>query len=211
MDVSVIIPTIHTNDLMLAAAVNAAECVAEQVIVEDAGGTFAEQSNRGATRASGDLLVMLNDDVVPHPGWLGHLLYPFKDPTVAITGARLVYPSGSLAHAGIYLSTEDGVLTARNICWEAASGPAVAVSGACLAIRRETFEKVGGFDEAFRNGYEDVDLCLRVRTFGYQIIYVAEATVFHHESQSPGRFAHAPANIQLLQDRWLNGDGTGNP
>jgi GT2 family glycosyltransferase len=71
-----------------------------------------------------------------------------------------------------------------------------------MAVTREAWDQLGGFDEDYVNGYEDVDLCLRWRTMGGSVWYCAESTVVHLESQSPGRFDHALDNIRLLNERW---------
>lgn len=200
--VSVIIPTLNRPDLLSdclhALALNSPKDI--EVIVK-AGGTFAENCNAGASEATGDTIVVLNDDTVVQPGWLQPLVAPIPD-DAGITGAQLFYPDGTIQHAGIYFDAPNDILTAHNITWEEPSGPRDAVTGACLAIHRPLFEHLGGFDEGFRNGYEDVDLCLRARDLGVPILFVAESHVIHLESQSEGRFAHAQANIARLQERW---------
>jgi GT2 family glycosyltransferase len=69
-------------------------------------------------------------------------------------------------------------------------------------ISKELFVKLGGYDEAYRNGVEDIDLCLRVRTAGYKVIYEPKAVLYHHEGQSAGRFDHVQQNLQLFFGRW---------
>jgi hypothetical protein len=72
-----------------------------------------------------------------------------------------------------------------------------------MLVRRTAFEQAGGFDPAFRNGFEDVDLCLRLGAFGYEIHYCAESTVRHLESVSSGRFSFDRENVALYRQRWL--------
>jgi len=164
---------------------------------------FAVTCNRGAKEATdADVLVFLNDDTIPQTGWLDALVAPLSNPEVGICGARLTYPDGSLQHTGV-LFRRTPLLEAYNRTTEADSGPVPAVTGACLAIRREDFDTLGGFDEAFRNGYEDVDLCLRAWTgLRLRSWYCADSNVVHLESQSPGRFDHVAHNVDLLQRRW---------
>lgn len=215
MTVSVIIPTLHACDHLLDPLVEAIRSrygrdgTLDQLIVQE-GGTFAENCNAGAVKCTGDVLLFLNDDIaVPDSDWLTPLLEPFRDWTVAITGAKLLYPNGTIQHAGVYCGIEDGTLTARNVCWNAASGEVQAVTGAAMAIRRSLFTNEV-FDPAYVNGYEDIDLCFRVRAAGYRVIYVAESVLTHHESQSgPARWANVDANVRLLQERWLSGDPSG--
>ena len=76
------------------------------------------------------------------------------------------------------------------------------VTGACMLVRRTLFEELGGFDEAYRNGVEDVDLCLHVRSKGYRVVYCAESVFYHHEGTSEGRFDHVNENLQRFFAQW---------
>lgn len=204
MQVDVIIPTIRANPGLLAACVEGViETTGQKPIIVD-GGTFAENCDHGASEATGDLLVFLNDDTELLSGWLEPLVEAFDDPKVGCAGVKLVYPDGRLQHAGVSFRQRDGLLEAFNITdTDPGTRNVEAVTGACLAIRAELFRELGGFDESFRNGYEDVDLCLRVRQAGRLIRYVAESVVVHLESASgPARWAHVRENIALLQERW---------
>ena len=196
----IIVPTIHANPALLAQLLDALD--ADHVTVVE-GGTFAENCNSGARKATSDILIFLNDDTMPHLGWLPPLLDAFNDPDVGIAGARLVYPDGRIQHAGVWFDAPGGILTAHNELEDLESRDVDCVTGACLAIRRELFVACDGFDENFRNGYEDVDLCLRVRAGGWRIRYVAESTLTHYESQSgAARWTHVGENVQRLQDLW---------
>lgn len=165
---------------------------------------FARANNNLAQVAQGDILLFLNCDTEPQPGWLAELVKAFADPEVAVAGSRLVRPNGDLQHAGVYVNL-DGYVYGREIREERPTRDVDAVTGACLAIRREVFDQVGGWDEAYWLGYEDVDLCLRVRQAGYRIRYVAESTVMHLESATGReRWAGAHNNVRILNERWLN-------
>lgn len=207
MTVSVVIPTIHACDHLLDPWVESISQygrtgLLDQIIVEDAGGTYAEQCNRAAERCTGDIIVFANDDMTADGDWLHPLVAPFEDETVGITGARLLYPSGLLQHGGIRLTTDPG-WNAFNITEEAYDGPIHAVTGACLAIRRGLFNQLGGFFEGYRNGAEDVDLCLRTWQAGSQVVYCPDSTVIHHESQSgPERWKYIQENVNLFRSRW---------
>lgn len=159
---------------------------------------FAYASNLGAREAATDTVLFLNNDTVPdQPGWVG----PMAETVSAgrpIVGAHLTYPDGRTQHAGIALSKPGGVLTATNIDRRGPSRHIDAVTGACMAVHRHTFLDAGGFNESYRNGYEDVDLCL---TLG-GAWYCDEATVVHLESQTEGRFDHVAHNVRLLNERW---------
>ncbi len=208
MTVAVVIPTLDPESEMCVAAVDAVTATAPNafIIVEHdqlrAG--FAETCNAGAARTTADILVFLNDDTVVQTGWLEALTQPLSgSESVAIAGSALFYPDGQIQHSGVFLRRDPaGRLEAYNRRTPSPSGPVPAVTGSCLAVRRDVWDDLGGFDEEYRNGYEDVDLCLRARQAGYSVGFVAESQVVHFESRSPGRFDHAPQNIALLQERW---------
>jgi len=205
MTVAVIIPTLDPDTEMCQAAVDVVTDTAPDAMVivehdvEQAG--FAETCNAGANRTTADILIFLNDDTIVLPGWLPHLTGATE--SHAIAGAHLRYPDGATQHSGIFLRRDpQGRLEAYNRTTPAATGEVPAVTGACLAVRREVWDDLAGFDESYRNGYEDVDFCLRARAAGHTVGYVAEAEVIHFESRSAGRFDHAADNIALLQERW---------
>jgi hypothetical protein len=76
-------------------------------------------------------------------------------------------------------------------------------TAACVWVRGACFEKVGGFDTGYRNGFEDVDLCLRLGELGHEIHYCAQAVLVHLESVSPGRFRYDRENVMLYRERWM--------
>jgi hypothetical protein len=76
------------------------------------------------------------------------------------------------------------------------------VTAACMLIRRDVFKTVGGLDEGYRNGFEDVDLCLKVGERGWRIVYQPASVLYHLESQTPGRMAHEQHNGDRLFARW---------
>ena len=206
MNTTIIIPTINYRPDLLERCVDSVTRTLrsdDQLAVIE-GGTFAENCNAGGFRADTDTIIFLNDDTkVDQDDWIDKLLAPFHDPHVGITGCRLIYPDGKLQHTGIYFDIDDGVLAAYNRTWDADSGPVSGVTGACLAIRTSLFRDLEGFDPEFRNGYEDVDLCLRTQQAGHTIHYVAECTLIHHESQSgPARWDHVNHNVDRLQQLW---------
>jgi GT2 family glycosyltransferase len=203
VNVSIVIPTIHADDVMLHACIEAIVATAPdaELIVCDEG-TFAENCNRGAELATGDVLIFLNDDTIPLEGWLDAMVDATEH--APIVGARLLYGDGRVQHTGVFFTTDPGGLVAYNRTWEEPSGEVPAVTGAAMLVRRPVWDMLEGFDTDFRNGYEDVDFCLRARQQGHHIWYTADATIFHHESQSgPARWAHVQDNVRLLQERWI--------
>lgn len=179
-------------------------------------GGFAKACNQGARAAQGKYLLFLNNDTVVQHGWLEPLLEVLEqDASVAATGSKLLYPDGTIQHAGVLLvddQQQGDPLVARHL-YQRMPGdhPAAnvkravqALTAACLLVRREDFEAVDGFDEGYWNGYEDVDLCLKLAAAGKRLVYQPLSVVVHHESQSgPERFRQAHANIQRLHQRWL--------
>lgn len=171
---------------------------------------FAVSCNDGAAIADGDFLVFLNNDTIPQAGWLDALLhYAIQYPEVAIVGAKLLYPNNTIQHAGIVF--HDNGDPRHVYAGFPANHPAVnvsrrfqAVTAACALVRRPAFEQVAGFDTVFRNGYEDVDLCLRLGALGADIHYCHESVVYHLESVSDGRRTHDVTNYEQYRSRWAH-------
>lgn len=151
---------------------------------------FGKACNRAASEATGRYLLLLNNDTIPHPGWLSALVdQADADPQIGILGSRLLYPDGTIQHAGVVFDERNvpvhvsrgvkaddaSVLTARDY---------PAVTGACMLIRNDMFQKLEGFDEAFFMYVEDADLCLRTWEAGYRVAYCPSSVVTHLESAS---------------------------
>lgn len=180
-----------------------------QVITHDQNCGFATSCNHGAAVASGEFLVFLNNDTIPKPGWLDALVrcageYP---KSVAI-GSKLLFPNQTVQHAGIVIC-QDGHPRHLYMGFPA-QHPSVnrsrqfqAVTGACMLVRHHHFEQLDGFDTGYCNGYEDVDLCLRLRERGYEIRYCHESVLYHLESVSPGRFQNEIGNAERYRQRWI--------
>jgi len=179
---------------------------------------FAKACNQGADNAKGHYLLFLNNDTrIIQRDWMQHLLEIFtSDNRVGCVGAKLIFPNGTIEHAGLLLKkiiTPEGIVLMDGQL-RLFGAPAVhpeanipmmlaAVSGACLMTPKELFMRVGGFDEAFWNGCEDVDYCLKVLAMGYKIVYQPRSVVIHLKSQSGHeRFRRANENMLLLGKRW---------
>jgi GT2 family glycosyltransferase len=168
---------------------------------------FACACNDGAAAASGEWLVFLNNDTIPQPGWLDALLgYAAAHPRAGLVGAKLLFPNGSVQHAGVVFARD---LSPHHLyVGFPGDHPAVnksrefqVVTSACALIRREVFSGAGAFDTAFLNAYEDVDFCLRLRHLGYEIHYCHECVVSHLESVTRSYGTDA-AMFELFRERW---------
>ena len=172
---------------------------------------WAQLSNAGAQAARGEVLLFLNNDIeARRPGWLSALRAHALRPDVAAVGARLLYPDGHLQHCGVVvglggaaghplvgLSGADAGYLAMAIATRECS----AVTGACLATRRDVFEELNGFDESLGVDLNDVDYCLRAGTRGYRTLYEPAAELLHYESPSRGT-AGGVGDLVRFIERW---------
>jgi GT2 family glycosyltransferase len=169
---------------------------------------YAAACNAGAAIARHDSLLFLNNDTEPRPGWLDALReHAAGNPAAAIVGAKLLYSTGTVQHAGVAIG-QDGY--PHNLyAGLSADHPAVnrsrrlqAVTGACMLVRREAFESVGGFDTGYLNSLEDVDLCLRIAERGAEVHYCHRAVLTHLESASRGRDERFQRSVARYRERW---------
>ena len=188
-----------------------------RVLHHDAPFNFSELNNLAAREATGEVLVLLNDDIeVMDAEWLRELVSQALRPEVGIVGARLLYPTGAVQHAGIVMES-GGPHHQYRLCDGTELGPigelalarsVTGVTAACVALRRSVFDEVGGLDEEFAVAFGDVDLCLRVAERGYRIICTPFAELYHHESASRGyednpiKQARFAEEVALLRRRW---------
>ena len=156
--------------------------------------TCASALNRGACAATGDVLVLMNNDVYVSPGSVATLAAAVSGPgNVSLAGTRLLYPDRrTIQHAGIVpmlwgYASNYGVGAQAGDARFGAARDAFGVTGALMAVRRGAFEAVAGFDEGYVFGYEDLDLCLKVRQNGGRVVYIPDAEAVHHESLTLGK------------------------
>jgi O-antigen biosynthesis protein len=176
---------------------------------------FAKACNQGARAVRAKYVVFLNNDTEVQSNWLAPLLALAEaDPAVAALGCKLLYPNGAIQHAGVALAEcqgHDPLLAFHLFGQEKSDFPLAnqrrvyqAVTAACMLARKSHFDQVGGFDEEYWNGYEDVDLCLRFQERGWLTVYEPASVVVHHESQSgPERFRRVAENVRRFHQKWL--------
>ena len=169
---------------------------------------FIAACNDGAALARGEFLVFLNNDTVPQPGWLDALLETFDhSPDTGLVGAQLLYPDGRLQEAG-------GVVFSDGSAWnygrfESPHDPRFAslraadyCSGAAIAIRRELFRSLGGFDIRYAPAYyEDTDLAFSVRARGHGVLYQPRSRVVHLEGITAGTDLNSGAKACQVRNR----------
>ncbi len=173
---------------------------------------FSRQVNRGVALAKGEAILLLNNDIeVTAPDWLDEMVGCLAYPRVGVVGARLLYPSGDLQHAGVVVGLAG--LAGHWFAHRPADYPGPmgrlavrstmsAVTGACMLISRACLEAAGPFDEEnFAVAYNDVDFCLRANAAGFRTVYTPFATLFHHELASRGRDDRGPNRARFLRDQ----------
>jgi GT2 family glycosyltransferase len=193
---------------------------AVKIIADSGPFNWARLSNAGARLASGKVLLFLNNDIEAfRQGWISTLVAHLLREDIGVVGARLLYPDRRVQHCGIVVGlngaaghplvglpeSDSGYLGMARLRRECS-----AVTGACLATRREVFDQLGGFDESLGFDLNDVDFCLRSGAAGYRVLYAPEAELIHHESPSRGT-AGATGDIVRFVDRWAEYISSGDP
>ncbi|MBW2489728.1 MAG: glycosyltransferase, partial [Deltaproteobacteria bacterium] len=175
---------------------------------------FAKACNQGAEHSKGYYLIFLNNDTLPQHGWLEEMINTAeKDSLVGMVGSRLLYPDGTIQHAGVYFN-EHGI---PYHAFRSAPGdhPAAlitretpGVTGACMLMPKQLFQHIGGFNEDYHMYVEDVDLCLRTWDVGFKVVYCAESVLTHFESASITDIHRRDAQVREAWDHlhksWRN-------
>jgi GT2 family glycosyltransferase len=192
---------------------------------------YSDINNKAIDASTGELVLLLNNDIsMLDAGWLKEMVRYFTDAKVGIVGPKLLYPDGSLQHAGVTIGL-GGVAGHRCVGYPgdapgrfgrlALAQDVSCVTGACLLIRRSLYDKVGGLDAVnLPVAFNDVDLCLRAQEAGYRIIWTPFAVLKHHESKSRGsdlsgdKLARFQREVQFMRTKWgkrLISDPFSNP
>ena len=175
---------------------------------------FIESCNHGAKESKGEYVLFLNNDTMVTKNWLPPLFEIIVREDVGAAGSKLVYPNGKLQEAGSIVWNDGS-------CWNYGRGydpdepeynyvrEIDYCSGACLLVKRELFEKIGGFDKKFKPGYyEDTDLCLSIRNLGYKVMYQPLSVIVHLEgitsgtSTSSGIKRYQEINKPKFAEKW---------
>ncbi len=180
---------------------------------------YSVACNIGARAANGEYLLFLNNDIeIVDPEWLTELVRWGEQPEIGVVGARLLFPTGKVQHAGLALGLTS---VAGHLFANVAPGTpsplgnsetlrnVTAVTGACQLLRRSLFWDVGGMDEEFRMTYSDVTLCLKVWQQGYRNLYTPHATLVHHESATRSlgdSLEDLSLFVEFLVDRGIDRD-----
>jgi len=168
---------------------------------------FAASNNRGAAAATSPILAFLNNDLLLTKDWLAPMLQALEHcDSAGIVGNVQINPrTGLIDHAGVFFGLDGMPRQARK---NRKSPPKTevsewfAVTAACMLIRAEIYQKVGGFDEVYRNGFEDIDLCVKLRQQGYRHYVCNQSRIFHCVSSAPGRHSNNDSNSQIFAQKW---------
>ncbi len=193
---------------------------------------YAELINKGAAAASGEYLLLLNNDTeVISRDWIEELLMYCQRPDVGAVGCKLYYPDYTIQHAGVVIGL-GAHRTAGHLHYMLAKGNLgymgrlcyaqnfTAVTGACLMVSRQDYEECGGLDESFAVALNDVDLCLRLRHMGRVNVFTPFAELFHYESASRGsdvdgrsdeRARRYEEESELFRKKWAEDLEAGDP
>lgn len=188
---------------------------------------YSAINNYGAQFARGKYVLLLNNDVeIISPDWIQEMVMYVQRPDVGAAGAKLYYPDDTIQHAGVGI----GLLTLAGHYHRGfpRSHPGYmgrliyaqdlsAVTAACMMIRRDVWDEVGGLDETFKVAFNDVDLCMRIRAAGYLIVWTPFAELYHYESKSrgledtPQKRLRFEGEVERFQKRWAKELAAGDP
>lgn len=189
-----------------------------RVISYDEPFNYSRINNHAVTQARGQVVCLLNNDItVISPDWLEEMVGHACRPGTGAVGAMLYYPNDTIQHAGVVVGVHG--VAAHAFSGHGRSAPGhmsrgrlaqtlSAVTAACLVVRRDRFEQVGGLDPALQVAFNDIDLCLKLDAAGWRNVWTPFAELYHHESatrgleDSPEKQARFQSEIELMQERW---------
>jgi len=207
-DVTIIIPTIFKNDFVLNCINSIYENVKYPILILLSSGynTFSKACNEGFENTNTEWVLFLNDDIEIKNDFVSLMLETAEKFNAVVVGAKLLYPNGNIQHIGVYYNLQKLPfhLELNKPDRKVKDSLVPAVTGACMLVKSEVFREVGGFDEGYENGFEDIDFCNKVREKGYKIALCGRTELIHYEKQSRGydkdRFQK---NIGRYIEKWL--------
>ena len=188
---------------------------------------YSAINNFGEAHARGEFIILLNNDIeVITPGWIEELLGLCQRPGTGAAGVKLLYPDNTIQHAGCVVgiggiagnmfvdmpSERTGYLHKASILQDMS-----AVTAACMMVRKDVFDRIGGFEEELAVAFNDVDLCLRIRQAGYLIVYDPYVQMYHLESKTRGaedseeKVRRFQNEIEFFRTRWIDILKNGDP
>ena len=186
-----------------------------QLVAMRRNGGFSAACNAGAAVARGEVLALVNSDVIPTgSGWLEGLIARLdRRARVGAVGPKMLYDDNSLQHAGLFFKRDSKGTWLNHHYFKGMPGnyapanierPVPGVTGACIVMARDLYEELGGFDESYVIGdYEDSDLCLKIRRAGFGILYVPDVALYHLERQSIARSIDYTRGAASQHNAWL--------
>ncbi|MCL4498463.1 MAG: glycosyltransferase family 2 protein [Deltaproteobacteria bacterium] len=185
------------------------------VIRNDSNLGYAKACNQGAKISKGKYLYFLNNDTVVLKGAIDELFDTIENAgdKCGIAGSLLLYPDGKLQHGGVAFSQEGTayhlfrnveIIGCKNLMFKNAIflKKCNGVTAASMVIKKDVFFAVGTFDESYKNGFEDVDLCLKVRRLKKDIIFNPKSMLIHFEERTEGRKKFDMQNQIIFQNKW---------
>ena len=179
---------------------------------------YSDINNTGVKAASGEYLILLNNDTeVISENWIEEMLMYGQRDDVGAVGAKLYYPDDTIQHAGVIVGL--GGIAGHTHCKKEKHAEGYmgklhfaqdlsAVTAACIMIKKEVFDRIGGLDCDFAVAFNDVDLCVRIREQGLLIVFTPYAELYHHESKSrgyedtPEKQKRFEGEIKLFKKKW---------
>lgn len=171
---------------------------------------FSARINKGAAKAKGEFLLLLNDRTeVITPDWLKSMLELAQQKEIGAVGAKLFFPNKTIQHVGVIIIDGNPIHAFYGFdgehpgyfCSNIVNRNYLAVTGACLMMRQELFQQLGGLDEDFPLNYNDVDLCLKAYKAGYRNVVTPLAQLIHYESASRQKNLK-PGELEQLNHKW---------
>ncbi len=189
------------------------------VIRDNSPFNYSALNNKAVAQAKGELIALLNNDLeVIHADWLGEMVSYAVHPEVGAVGAKLYYPNDTIQHAGVIIGL--GGVAGHSHKHFPRDNPGFcgrlllsqnlsAVTAACLVLRKEVFDAVGGLDEKNLSiAFNDVDFCLRIKEAGFYNVWTPYAELYHYESatrgyeDTPEKQARFNKEVEYMQQRW---------